>query len=63
MLDEASKPLLSVALGGWSALCDENAIGLGAQTSRPDDAGPVRNLHGGMASQGTLLTSLNTRRV
>jgi hypothetical protein len=28
----------------------ENAIGPGAQTSRPDDAGPVRILLGRMAS-------------
>jgi hypothetical protein len=42
---------------------DGSVVGPGAQTSRPDDAGPVRNLRGGMASQGTLLTSLNSRRV
>ena len=29
---------------------NQNTIGPGAQTSRPDDAGPVRNLRGGMAS-------------
>jgi len=28
----------------------ERTIGAGAQTSRPDDAGPMRNLLGGMAS-------------
>jgi hypothetical protein len=34
------------------AVCDTNqrVIGLGAQTSHPDDAGPVRYLFGGIAS-------------
>jgi hypothetical protein len=31
-------------------LYNNEAIGPGAQTSRPDDAGPVRRLLGGMAS-------------
>jgi hypothetical protein len=37
--------------GGLGETVDnKKAIGPGAQTSRPDDAGPARDLRGGMAS-------------
>jgi hypothetical protein len=37
------------------AIYNGNAIGPGAQTSRPDDAGPVRSLLGSMASPASSL--------
>jgi hypothetical protein len=41
-------------------LYNNEAIGPGAQTSRPDDAGPVRRLLGGMASPAASLCFRNT---
>jgi hypothetical protein len=38
------------------------AIGLGAQTSRPDDAGPVRTLLGRTASPAAVLVFASRQR-